>query len=113
MIGAVFSFLSLVGKPIVNAFVNRRNNKSLLEKLALHHEGTLEIKEEETRAWTLKNLRHSWSDEYILLFYTGMLAYAAFGCPWGGDPALIKEMLSDPVLMSLIGAIYGIKKIGG
>ena len=103
--------LSLIGKPLLALWQDRRKRKHLLEKLAAHTEGSISLSAEETRAYRVRNMAGTWADEYILLWVTGLATYGiGFGAPWGGDPEQIEALLTHPVILGLIGGCYGVQK---
>ena len=98
------------GRAILGAWNNRQERKHLLDRIAGNTQATLELSQEETRALRVKNMAGSWSDEYILLWVTAMLTYGFLGCPFGGNPEDIKEMMRDPLLLAIVAGCYGFNK---
>ena len=100
----------MVAKPLWKWIAHRQASRSGLAKLAADTAASVTLSQEETRALRVRNMMNSWTDEYLLIWWTLLATYAAFDAPWGGETAVIRELLNDPVVMTFIGAVFGVRK---
>ena len=100
------TLLVALAKPALGWLERRRARTSAAAKLATGEPLT----SAETDALRVIATSSSWTDEYLLIWWTGMATYAAFGAPWGGDPLGIQRLLNDPVVLAFVGAVFGVRK---
>ena len=96
--------------PVTGLIANRQKRKAVIEKLTATTRAKVSLSLDERLALRIKNQNNSWGDEYILIWWTSLATYAAFGAPWGGDSQTIQNLLNDPVVLTFVGSLYGVRK---
>lgn len=108
------SWLLALGRyvpSVVRWFERRKRVAEATRQIDDNYKAKITLAREHAEALRIKATTKNWADGYIVVWYTALATYAAFGAPWGGTVESIHALLRDPGVLALIGGIFGVARL--